>query len=133
MARLPALPGVVAEILPSGSDEPLTEYPDENDKEPEDISRHLHHLTTTNFIETPEPGTGFRFKLRVEPPYRHNCPMLAFYFVLNGLDDGPGQLCGQDHLEDDGTWECIVPGWEVTDDEGTHLRRFRFTELVVRM
>jgi hypothetical protein len=26
-----------------------------------------------------------------------------------------------------------VPGWEVTDDEGTYLRRFQFTELVVRM
>ena len=59
--------------------------------------------------------------------------MLAFYFMLNGVDDGPSQLCGKDHLDENQTWECIVPGWEVTDDEGTHLRRFRFTELVVRM
>jgi hypothetical protein len=131
MARITAVPGFSAEIIAQGSDKPLTEYPDET--MPEGISRHLRHLTTTNFIETPEPGIPFSFKLRVEPPYKHSCPMLAFYFVLNGVDDGPGQLCGKDHLDENGTWECIVPGWEVTDDEGTHLRRFQFTELVVRM
>lgn len=131
MARITAVPGISAEIIAQGSETPLIEYPDETT--PEDISRYLRHLTTTNFIETPEPGTPFSFKLRFEPPYKHSCPMIAFYFMLNGVDDGPGQLCGKNHLDEDGTWEFIVPGWEVTDDEGTHLRRFRFTELVVRM
>jgi hypothetical protein len=133
MARLPSLPGIVVEIIPSGTKEPLNEYLDEDEKKPEDVSRHLHHLTTVNFIQTPEPGTPFSFKLRVEPPYKHSCPMLAFYFVLNGVDDGPGQLCGRDHLDDKETWECIVPGWQVTGEQGTYLRRFQFTELIVRM
>jgi hypothetical protein len=88
MALITAVPGIAAEIISHGSNEPLTEYSDEST--PEDISRHLHHLTTINFIETPEPGTPFSFKLRVEPPYKHSCPMLAFYFVLNGVDDGLG-------------------------------------------
>jgi hypothetical protein len=131
MARVTAVPGIAVEIISHGSDKPLTEYPDETTQE--DISRHLRHITTTNFVETPEPGTPFSFKLRVEPPYEHSCPMLAFYFTLNGADDGPSQLCEKDRLDENQTWECIVPGWEVTDDEGTYLRRFRFTELLVRM
>ena len=128
MAILASLPGITVSVLVGDSENPLAEYPDDG-HEHADIPVHLRDKTTTNYIQS-EPGVPFSFKLNVGPPYLHDCPSLAFIFVLNGVDDGPAQLCSQEHMEEDGMFECVVPGWQVVDDEGRYvLRRFRFTEL----
>ena len=50
--------------------------------------------------------------------------------MLNGVDDGLAQLCSPEYMEEGGTFEYVVPGWQVVDDEGRYvLRKFRFTEL----
>jgi hypothetical protein len=128
MAILASLPGITVSVLVGDSENPLAEYPDDGHKHAH-IPALLRHKTTTNYIQS-EPSFPFSFKLNVGPPYLHDCPSLAFIFVLNGVDDGPAQLCSTEHMEEVGTFECVVPGWQVVDDEGRYaLRKFRFTEL----
>lgn len=127
MAILTSLPGITVSVLTADSPAPLIEY--RCDEDDPSIPAHLRHKTTTNYIQS-APGKEFSFKLNVGPPYLHDCPILAFLFVINGKDEGPYQLCSQDHLDDDDCWEGVVPGWEINIGGGRRkLFRFRFGEL----
>jgi hypothetical protein len=66
-------------------------------------------------------------------PYKHDCPVLGFYVVLNGVGDGPGQLCHIVAMRSLGDWWVnVVWVWEVVERDGrTHMRRFRFMELKI--
>jgi hypothetical protein len=127
MAILASLPGITVSILTVDSPEPLTEYPCDDEDDPS-IPAHLRHKTTTNNIQS-LPNKFFSFKLAVGPPYLHDCPALAFIFIINGADDGPAQLCSPDHLDDDECWECDVPSWQINISGRHKLIRFKFVAL----
>ena len=126
MAIIASQPGITVSVLTAGSPEPLTEYRcDEDDTA---IPAHLRSKTTTTYIQS-SPGEEFSFQLKISPPYKHDCPILAFAFLINGFDDGPYQLCSQDHLDDDDCWEEVVPGWQINVGGRLKLFRFKFREL----
>lgn len=129
MAILSSLPGITVSVLTADSADPVIEYP--CDEEAADVPADQRHKATTKFIQS-SPGKKFAFKLNIDPSHKHDklkCPMLAFVFIINGIDEGSGQLYHPMFLDAKGCWEHIVWGWQIKRGGQTVLIPFKFAVL----
>ncbi|KAG0652300.1 hypothetical protein D0Z07_0891 [Hyphodiscus hymeniophilus] len=130
LSTLRGVQGISVSVVTADSPDPLTEYLCDEDEE--QIPEDWRHKTTTNWLQCTDTAE-FSFKLNIDPPYRFDCPALAFVFILDGKDEGPREVCLRSYLKK-GHWECIVAGFQMDNPETgeRELHPFTFVDLKIK-
>jgi hypothetical protein len=127
MAILTSLPGITATVLIDGAVAPEIPDPDEiqvSHKNPR-VAHHQTNVTVSRYIQcvTDEP---FSIKLKVEPPYRIDCPKLGFEIKVDGKAAWTATAARPRLRESNGKWEIEIEG--VKEGKG-----IRFVEIATGM